>query len=417
MKEILKTATFRQSSITFLGTVINGLLGFAFIGITAQLLQPSQYGLFVLTTTILIAISDIFDFGTRSGLVRYVSKYLKENKELAFKFLKFTLEFKLIVAAFVTIGGWFLAPIISINFFGKPELILPLQIGFIGVISLSAFSFSIATLQAFQRFWIWSGIQIGTNLLRLLIIFSLYYVGNLSLENTLITYVLIPFLGFIFSFLFIPRKFLFVKKESGVVSELFNYSKWIGAFVVLAAISARLDVFIVGKLLSTSELGIYGIANQLSMIVPQIVVAISTVIAPKMAQMGTKKELVEYYKKTQLMVLGLAGLGLLGIPISFFVIPLLWQAYIGAIPIFAILLIAMLIFLISIPIHSVIIYYFGYPKLFFWLSLGHLLIVAIFGWVLTIKFGLMGAAAAVLIGMVFNFIIPLIWGLKKMYEK
>src|SRR5687767_11316996 len=112
-KEILATATFKQSFITFGGTVINGLLGLAFYGYVALLLQPAQFGLFILTITTLTLVSDISDFGTRTGLVRYVSKYLKEQKEKADQFLKFVLEFKIIIGLLITIAGWILSPIIA----------------------------------------------------------------------------------------------------------------------------------------------------------------------------------------------------------------------------------------------------------------------------------------------------------------
>ncbi len=417
MKEILKTATFKQSSITFAGTVINGILGIIFYSYTAQLLQPAQYGLFILATTMLTLVSDVTDLGTRTGLVRYVSKYLKTDREKANKFLKFTLEFKIVIGLLVALIGWFVAPLIAENIFKKPELTFPLQLSFLGIISLAVFSFSIAALQAFQKFWVWSNLQIGTNLLRLVVIFILVSFGSFNLDNNLIIYILVPLLGFIASFLFIPTNFLKVKNESSVTNEMFHYSKWIGAFTIIAAISSRMDVFIVGKLLPVFQVGIYGAATQLASVVPQIIVAISTVTAPKMSEMGTKKDLVSYFKKTQALVLGLAGLGLLGIPVSLLAIPFLFgPSFTGSIPVFIVLLVAMLVFLISIPIHNVIIYHFGYSKLFFWLSIGNLLIISILGWFLTLQFGLIGVASTVLINMMFNFIVPLIWGLKKLNE-
>jgi O-antigen/teichoic acid export membrane protein len=133
-----------------------------------------------------------------------------------------------------------------------------------------------------------------------------------------------------------------------------------------------------------------------------------------MAGMGDIKTVLAYYKKTQIFVIGLAILGLLAIPLSKFIIPILYgKEFIGAIPVFIILLCAMLVFLVSIPIHNMIIYYFAYPKLFSWVSLIHLLIIAILGWLLISKFGLVGAAFSVLIAQTIDFIIPAVWAYKK----
>ena len=96
-----------------------------------------------------------------------------------------------------------------------------------------------------------------------------------------------------------------------------------------------------------------------------IISAIGTVIAPKMASLDSKEKLVTYLKKTQVMVLGIAVLGVIFIPFVLWIIPIvLGSEYIGSGSIFIILLFAMLIFLISVPIHTAIIYYFSYPKLF-----------------------------------------------------
>ena len=118
------------------------------------------------------------------------------------------------------------------------------------------------------------------------------------------------------------------------------------------------------------------------------------------------------------MVLGLAALGILSIPVVLWIIPILFGvSYISSGPLFIILLFAMLIFLISVPIHMSVFYYFSYPKLFFWISLGHLAIIAGVGWDLISAYGVMGAAWTVLIGQVFNLVVPAIWVLNRINKK
>src|SRR3989344_4688058 len=96
LKSILKTATFRQSSITFTGTVLNGFLGALFYIILARYLGPSDFGLITIALTTLVLIADIADIGTNTGLIRFVSSNLANDKNKAYRFLKLSLEIKLI---------------------------------------------------------------------------------------------------------------------------------------------------------------------------------------------------------------------------------------------------------------------------------------------------------------------------------
>ena len=65
--------------------------------------------------------------------------------------------------------------------------------------------------------------------------------------------------------------------------------------------------------------------------------------------------------------------------------------------------------LFSIPVHHSIIFYFGRPDVFIWVSIGHLLIIGGLGYVMISNYGVIGASITVLIGTIFNFLYPLTW--------
>ena len=352
--------------------------------------------------------------GTDTGLVNFVSRYTRKEPERAKKFLKLGLKVKLLVWIFVLAFGISFSDKIANFFFNKPELSHPLRIGFFGVGSFLLFSFVTHSLQAYQKFISWSAIQVGTNSLRVIFLFILFLFFGLRLNSALWLYVLIPLAGFFIGLFLVSASFLKVKNENSVAREFFKYNGWVAAFTLIAAFGARIDTFISARLLSPTDLGIYSAANQLVKIVPMIVGALGTVIAPKMAEMGSVKKLVKYIKKTQALVLGLALLGTISIPLVLFFIPILFGVeYLKSGSLFIVLLLAMLVFLISVPIHLAVFYYFSYPKLFFWLSLVHLILVSILSWNLISIYGAMGAAIAVLVGQIFNFIIPAVWVVRK----
>lgn len=419
LRYITSTNTFRQSSVTFSSIAVNGILGALFYIIVARSLGPYDFGLLAISLAILTLVADVADLGINSGIVRFVNKYIKESEEVALRFLKLALEIKVFVSIFIIILGWVLAPYLASLIFKKEELTWPLRLVFIGVFGMQLFSFSTTTFQAFQRFWSWSMLQISSNGIRLLIIMILLTFGLLNLQNTLLTFMVIPFFGFAVSLFILPRRIITVSDEKNVAGQLFHYSKWIAISTVITATSSRLDTLISARLLQTAEVGYYAAANQLVLVVPQIVAALGTVLAPKMASLITKKEIIEYLKKTQVFVLALAIIGLFTAPLIVFLIPVIYgNAYSNHVPqLFFILLVAMLVFLISVPIHGAINYYFAYPKLFTYLSLGHFVIAGVGGWVLISQYGTVGAALTVLAGALFNFLIPLIWVLRKLYEK
>lgn len=418
-KSILKTATFKQSQITVFGTILNGFLGALFFILIARFLGPANFGILTVSIATLTLIADIVDFGTNTGIVRFVSSNLAINENKAFKFLKLGLEVKLMVWALVLLTGFFLAPLVAEKIFIKAELTLPLRLGLFGVGGALLFSFAASSLQALQKYLAWSFINIVTNFLRLCLVLMLIFYQQLGLVNSLIVYIALPFLGFFLALLLLPtRTLLKVTNEYEVAGEFFNYNRWVAIFTIIAAISSRLDIFLNTKLLSVTEVGIYGAASQLVQIVPQLNGALGVVAAPKFASFQKKRQMLTYFKKFQWMVLGLAGLGSLVMPLSFYAIPIIYGQQYGTTVIpFIVLLLAMLIFLLSLPLHTSIIYYFGKPQVFVWVSIGHFSIIAILGYFLILSYGIVGAAIAVLIGMLFNLLVPLFWFLVKLREK
>lgn len=415
-RSIVKTATFRQSQITVVGTIINGVLGLIFYIILARLLGPADFGLLTIALTTMVLIADVADIGTNTGLVRFVSKNLSGNVDKAYQFLKLCLEVKLMAWLISSLVIIILAPFLATAVFQKRELILPLQLAGFGVGGALLFTYATSSLQAFQKYFLWSLINILTNVLRLFLILVLGFYLMLNLESSIIAYLCLPFFGFFVTLLILPtRKIIQSQNEFSLARELFQYNIPVAIFTMLAAFSAKLDTYLTAVLLSAKEVGIYGAANQLVSFMPQLVSALGLVSSPKFASYTNNKQMLIYFKKFQLLVTGLVVLGILAIPISIFAIPIiLGPQYQEAIRPFIILLLAMLVFLFSIPVHHSVIFYFGRPDVFIWVSIGHLILIGGLGYFMISNFGVVGAAVTVLAGTTFNFLYPLFWLLIKL---
>lgn len=408
IKKLLRSQTFNQSILTITATILSGILGLLFYMLVARSLGPSVFGIFAVATATLALIADIGDLGTDTGLIRFIGKYTGQ-KTTQLKFLKLGLEIKILVWILVLSLGWLLAEVLALHIFQKEELINPFRFAFVGVGGALFMSFSSHAFQAFQKYKIWSTFIIGSNLLRLLLILFIIFVIGLNLNNTLAIYIGVLFIFFAISLFLLP-KFFRVKDEFSIGGEFFHFNRWIFTITLIAALSSRLDTFLTTRLLPIDQVGVYAVAVQLTSFMPQLFFAIATVVAPKLARFTSKVDAIHYLKKLQLFVLGISILGLLGIPIAYFIINLLYGvAYQESFTPFVILYLAQLIFLVALPTHQAIFYYFAKPQVFVPVAALQLLVVSILGWWLIPSLGIIGAALAVLLGNLFLLFIPLSW--------
>ncbi len=412
--EITRTATFRNTSVATSAMVINGLLGFIFFWLMARIFNPTLLGTFAISLTAAGLITDVANIGTGTGIINFVGKYINTNREKALKFLKLALGTNVFIASIILIVGWIISPIVASSVLGKPELTEPLHYSLLIAGSILLFNFSSTSLQALQKFYKWGILIISANAARLTLIYFLFVVGVLTLDLSLLVYITMPLFAFFISLFYLP-KFLKVKHSTTVFSEFFNYNKWVAVFTIISAIGSRLDIFLLARISTLEQVGIYSVAGTLVSIIPQITGAIGTVVAPRLAGIKNDKDAIRFLKKLQLFVGGLAIAGIFaGTIIGYFVIKNFYAvSYSASYFPFLILLFAQAIFLFSIPVHMVIIYYFSYPRLFVSVSIGNLLIVSIGGLFLIGRFGFIGAAMAVLLGNTYNFIVPAIWVVRK----
>lgn len=414
IKDYLKKKTVTHSLITLSGTFLNGFLGVLYFVYLARNLDPESFGLISFTIIFLAMIADIADFGINTGIINFVSKYINEDKNIAYQYLKLALELKIFSLMPVFLIGYLTAGFIASVIFNKPDLEYSLRFAFFGVGGALLFSFVTNSFQALQKYLQWSALNIFVNGLRLLVTLVLISIGLLNYQNALTIYVSLPFLGFVLGLIFLPNKFLRLKYEGKHLRTFLNYNKWIALSIILSAIYSRIDTFLVAKFLDFKSVGYYSVATQLTAVVPQVVYAIAVVIAPKVASYTSDPEVFNYLKKVQLYSLGIALVGLAAVPLSFVMIPFFYtQAYQQSIVPFIILLLSQLIFLISIPTHQAIFYYFSKPNVMTVISLFQLLIVLSAGYFFIPLYGIMGAATAVLIASGFNFMAANFWILKR----
>ena len=408
--QIIATKPLRQSSVTFLGALVTGILGLAFSVFMARSLGVFDFGIYSFTISVITLLATAADFGTNTGIVRFVGKEIVRDRKKVLVYMKLGLVIKIISWLVVLLIGLITSRFIAVHFFQKEELVLPIRFAFLSFGTLLLFSFATYSLQALQKFVWWAVLGILSNLLRILAAVAIFLSFYMTSYIGISLYVIFPFLGFLLGILLLPS-FWKSRLNLAVLGEFLGYNKWVAVFTIIATATSRVDTFLITRFLTVSDVGIYAVATSLASIIPQFVFAIAVVAAPKLSGFGNHLEAIKYLKKLQLMVIGLAILGIVvGIPLAYVIVPLLYGSnYLASLSPLVLLIIAQAILLISVPIHTSVFYYFAYPKLFVYVESLHLIVVFIAGWFLIPVLGIGGGALAILIGNISNFLLPGVW--------
>lgn len=401
VKSILATATLRQSTLTSVSTAINGGLGAVFYFLLAMVLGATDYGFFTLFTTSVATLIGVVDLGCDQALVRFVPKYRHEPL-VQNQIIKLILSIKIFSGIIVFLVLTLFANLISDKVFLKPEFASVLPIVGLGVISQLLFSFVTTLSQAKEKFVLWGGLFIGTNALRLLVLLVLSQGSVVTALPMIVLYISTPFVGFVLGGLFLDKGFLRSKQIFSQITKIFGFNLWVVAFVAVSTVSSRVDVFLTGRLLPEASLGVYGLALQISSVLPQLTSALGAVTAPKFASFTRGKQNEVYTGKASLLAafLGIVG-GVILVPLAIYLFQTSGAEYAKGFVPFIVLLSAMIIFIITSPVRDSIIYYFGKPQFFFWMGLGHLAVVYFLSTLLIPSYEILGSSLVVLLGQVF----------------
>lgn len=360
--------TLRQASITTASTLANAVLGAGFYFLLARYLGPAGYGQFTLAITLIPLLSGILDLGTSEALVKFVPS--RRANSAYFPAAKLALTVKLISGITTVIFLSLLAQPISISLFRQPSLAAAIPWVGVGVLGQLLFSFSTYLFQALEKFYLWGGLFVSTNLVRLILLLLLVSLGLLSSSSALFIHISMPILGFVLSWVFLDRRIWSTHFDGQTLARFLAFNKWITATTVISAVISRLDIILTGRLLSLSLTGTYALSTQLVVFFPQLVTAISAVTTPKFASFQTIGDNRRYLKKTVWLTLGAGFLTALGlIPASLVVIRFAGPGYLASFLPFLILLSAHLIFLAATPFQDSLVYFSGRPQILFWLNL------------------------------------------------
>lgn len=134
--DLLKSRVAKDSAIALKGNVLGAGIAFIATVLITRTLSPAQFGLFSVAVTVMVVASQFSDFGMSTGLVRFASLYLQQDKSKTDLMFKVSLKIRLIIAAIVFLIGFLVSEVLAAEVFAKPDLAFPLKLAFISAFGM-----------------------------------------------------------------------------------------------------------------------------------------------------------------------------------------------------------------------------------------------------------------------------------------
>ncbi|WP_436347959.1 flippase [Natronorubrum sp. FCH18a] len=306
----------KQGSITFVGNVINGALGFAIVMLMTRFVSPSVYGLFVLATSVILFMQVFANLGLPLAIDYFVPQYLEDGehgkaKGVIVQVTATVLITSSLVAFALAVSASYIAELFQEPAMGVGLLLLSVTIPMLAIYNVLLTSYySIKKLQyrvimrdlvrPIVRFTVTAGLLlVGYGLLGLIT----GYVVGLFVAITIGAAV----------FVYKAWNLLTADIELVAPGPLVKYSLPLAMTSVVFVLMGHVDYFVLGFFLDSDDVGIYRVGYMLGSGLMIIFNSLSPVFKPLIAETRDDIDLVE--ERFRIMARWIAGITL---PIAIF---------------------------------------------------------------------------------------------------
>lgn len=374
ISRIIGTSTFKDSTLVFSGNLVSSVLGAVFFFLLAHRAGPRDFGIFSVTVAAAVTVVDLFDIAINNAMVNFGSRQESRRPVLRDGLIR-----KLVLSSIFSLLFWLGAPMIS-RALGQGELVVFFRTVVWLIPARAIYSFVKTALQVSQQFFLDAGVDVLSSLLRLAGMIALPYLDISQLNAAFWSYILALILSVIIA---LPNIRNLLEEQIDNRREVdagafTTYQSWMTLAFIASAVTSRLDVFFLTRLVSLEVVGWYQAAFRLFMPIQQLAGSLSRVFAPRFASFAKSSELRVYMRKSILLSTGLAILIFLPLPVFPSAIKLLYGSdFIPATSMAYGLAVYFAIFLASTPWWSKLLYYHSNARLFAFLSALQLMLIAL----------------------------------------
>lgn len=297
LEEIKKdvTTVAKGVGISFFGSTAGRFLWFLTQVIIARLLGAEIFGLFILGLVALKMSALIAKLGLHTGAMRFVSIYRKDSPEKVKGTLISALSISFFNGLLVCAILYFTADFVATKIFNKPELNEIIKMLAFCVPFLSSMMIVAISSQGFHttkyKVYIQDLIQPGVNIILVVLIVSI----NRNIMGVIYAFILSHIVALILGIYIITTRCFPEFGKKGIkpsynVKELVFYSTPLLVTGFLLFLLSWTDIIMLGIMNSSSSVGIYRAASQISLFMVLVLQASNSIYAPVAAELFIRNE-------------------------------------------------------------------------------------------------------------------------------
>ena len=373
---------FKNAGTLLSGNMIAWILGLITFAITARILGPTQFGIFVLITTYVTIVDKILNFQSWQALIKYGAEVLEKKNNDSFKsIVKFCTLLDVATAVLGTIVSIMAASWVGQWLSWESETVLMAAIySFVILFNISGTPTGL--LRLFNRFRLFAVQNIVTATIKFVGILIIYFTGA-NLWFVLILWMITTILGQLLLFGLGWRELHkrgFERTSMAPIRDISTQHPGIWEFVLTTNLnssirlgSRELDTMLVGGFVGVEGAGLYKIAKQIAAIPAMLSDPLYQAIYPDLSRLWARGEIKTFKQlllRSGLVAGGGATVIWLGVVLlgSFFIQIVFGAEFVPAQPVLVWYMLAMVIAIYGFPLQPAMLS-MGQPKTTFWVHL------------------------------------------------
>jgi O-antigen/teichoic acid export membrane protein len=306
----------RSSIVAILLKGVGATTGLAYGVVLAQSLGAEGLGVYYLALTVVSIGVVLGRFGLDTTLLRYVSIFAKKADWRNVRYLARNGQLTVTaVSSLLAVLVYFIAPWVSENVFFKPDLETPLRWMAISVVPMALVAINAELLKAVNR--VGTGLLMQSFAVPLISLVLLFFLKDFGVLGAVLAHVGGSTVAMTLSCLLVRWSYPHI---SSFFAPLMSHRVLLKTAVPMMTVAFMnllidmTDTLMIGVLLTSQDVGIYGVALRITAISSLILVAVNSVVAGRFASLWSEQSLDELSvlaRRTTLAMTSLATIMLL----------------------------------------------------------------------------------------------------------
>ncbi|MFC4436935.1 MULTISPECIES: flippase [Natrialbaceae] len=303
------TTLAKQGSITFVGNVVNGVFGFAIVMLMTRFVAPSVYGLWVLSTSVILFTQVFASLGLPMAIDYFVPQYLDEDERGKAKGVIVQVTATVLVTSSLVALGLALSAAYIADVFQEPAMRVGLLLLSITIPMLAIYNVLLTSYYSIKKL---QYRVVMRDLVRPVVRFSItaaLLLAGWGLLGLVAGYVVGLFVAItvgVAVFTYKAWDLLTAELELVAPWPIVKYSVPLAMTSVVFVLMGHVDYFVLGFFLSSDDVGIYRVGYMLGSGLMIMFNSLSPVFKPLIAESRDDIDLVE--QRFRLAARWIAGL-------------------------------------------------------------------------------------------------------------